>query len=362
MVITFFTKYTSKGPSSRYRSFYYFEKLKEENQLKVYPLFDDQLSEAGGVNVSLRVLICFIKRLYFVLRSCINSDIVVIEYELFPYTPLIVERLFVFCGVKFILDYDDAIFHNYDQHKNNFVRFLIKNKIRKLAEISSGIVTGSSYLTNYFNNYNNNVIEIPTSIKLSDYTQSLDDGFCNVNEKVYIGWIGSKTTSRNLFFLSEVFKKISIEFPKVSFIFCGYDDNEREKFQGIPIEFMNWSSENELKFLNRISLGIMPLEDNYFNKGKCGFKLIQYMAFAKPTLSTPFQTNLDIDNRCGNLFASTEDEWYEQIKFFLNNITIYNEVGISNLRRIEKFYSIEANFKRLHDFYKLTSIGGSVNK
>lgn len=87
----------------------------------------------------------------------------------------------------------------------------------------------------------------------------------------------------------------------------------------------------------------MPLLDNNFNKGKCGFKLIQYMASGVPTISTPFQSNIDIDNGNGNLFASSIEEWETSINEMIDNYKYFKSIGQKNIETIKNKYSIESN-------------------
>ena len=103
------------------------------------------------------------------------------------------------------------------------------------------------------------------------------------------------------------------------------------------------TGQNGYSFLKEIDLGIMPLEDTPFNRGKCGFKLIQYMAMGKPTLSTPLEANVKINRNNNNLFAISKEEWVICINKFISDISFYREVGLKNQKIVEKYYSVEAN-------------------
>lgn len=346
--IVFFTKYTASGPSSRYRSFSYFEYLENDFQIFSYPLFDDSLSNNGGIKISFKVFILFFNRIFKIIKSIYRSNLIVIEYELFPYFPPFFEYLFKLFGVKFVLDFDDAIFHNYDNNKNFIIRFLLGQKIARIASLANGVVTGSSYLSDYFIKYNKNVIQIPTSIKFRIYDSKFNRE--NLNE-IVVGWLGSKTTSKNLFSLVSVIHKFSKHYSNVKFLFCGFDKFEEYRFFGLPVDFLEWSPTNEFKFLNMISIGIMPLDDNLFNKGKCGFKLIQYMAFGLPTLSTPTTSNVDINKGNNNLFANSNDEWFNELSFFVNNLDKMKLVGELNKQIVMDNYSVEVNYLKMKLFY-----------
>lgn len=96
----------------------------------------------------------------------------------------------------------------------------------------------------------------------------------------------------------------------------------------------------------------MPLGETLFNRGKCGFKLIQYMAMGKPTISSPLEANIKINRNNGNLFASSKSDWYESLTFMINHINYFNKIGDSNTEIIKKYYSIEENSKIMINLFK----------
>jgi hypothetical protein len=355
--IIFFTKYTEKGPSSRYRSYQYQSFIEKEFEVKYFPLFDDEYIDNLFCNKKisfLKLIKYYTSRIINVLKYLGTKNIVFIEYELLPYFPPLLEYLLFKSNVKVIFDYDDAIFHNYDLHPNPIIKYLFNNKVPFLAKYADIIITGSPYLTKYFYQHNKNIIEIPTSISFQQYInnkEKINIGNNN-NEKIVVGWLGSKTTSWNLLEIKDVIDKILVENPKVIFRFCGFNIQYSGFFQSNNIEFLEWSSLNEINFLNNINIGIMPLGETLFNRGKCGFKLIQYMAMGKPTISSPLEANIKINRNNGNLFASSKSDWYESLTFMINHINYFNKIGDSNTEIIKKYYSIEENSKIMINLFK----------
>lgn len=357
--IIYFTKYTEKGPSSRYRSYQYKSYLEEEFSLIFYPLFDDSyisnLYENKGRNY-LGIFKAYVSRILKVLKCIGTKKIVFIEYELLPYFPPLLEFILYSTRVKVVLDYDDAIFHNYDRHSNFIVRSILKNKIRKLAKSASLIITGSPYLTSYFLLYNEKVIEIPTSINFHKYNKISQSN--TLSDSVVVGWIGSKSTSENILFIKEFFHKAQLLYPNVLFKLMGFDSALKSQLNLSNVEFHHWSESSELIFLSSIDLGIMPLVDTPFNRGKCGFKLIQYMAMGKPTISSPLEANVKINRSSKNLFASTIEEWISCLENYMCKIDYYREVGVKNRDIVKQFYSVEANsslyiesFKKIYNVW-----------
>lgn len=350
--ILFFTKYTEKGPSSRYRSYQYRSYFEEYFDLEYLPLFDDNyiLKLYGNKRKNYcQIIAAYLKRIIQVVKLIGTKDVIFIEYELLPHFPPILEYLLYISRVRVVLDYDDAIFHNYDLHKNFIVRNLLGKKISNIARMANYIITGSPYLTKYFKNYNRNVIEIPTSIIQEKYIIQPSK---RKKKSFVVGWIGSKSTSSNILILLNVMKYINDINPNVVFKLMGFDSNLKCHFTHPNIQFIDWSKESEIEFLNQINLGIMPLYDNHFNRGKCGFKLIQYMAMGKPTLSTPLEANLKINRDNHNLFASEENEWIKSIIYASENNDYCNHIGSKNRKIVEKYYSVEVNAKLYIKLFK----------
>lgn len=349
--IIFFTKYTDKGPSSRYRSYQYQAYFKEHFELEYLPLLDDNyiLNLYGNNRTNcFKIVKSYLKRVFQVVKLIGTKDIIFVEYELLPYFPPVLEYLLYISRVRLVLDYDDAIFHNYDLHNNFFVRVLLGKKISKIARFANCIITGSPYLTEYFKKYNNNVLEIPTSINCNQYKIQ----FFEKKENFIIGWVGSKSTSKNILMLLNVIEKSIKINSNIVFKLMGFDANLKHYFTHPNVQFIEWSEESEKYFLNELNLGIMPLYDNHFNRGKCGFKLIQYMAMGKPTLSTPLETNLKINRDNHNFFASEENEWIKSIIYASENNDYCNHIGSKNRKIVEKYYSVEVNVKLYINLFK----------
>ncbi len=341
--IIFFTKYSHKGPSSRYRIFQYLPFYKKEGfNIEISSLLDDDYIDNlyGGKRYSrFEILKCYFKRILNVL-SLSRDSLIYIQYELLPYFPPVLEwYLSKIKRVKYIVDYDDAMFHNYDMSANWLVKMLFSRNIPRVIKHSSMVITGSPYLTRFALNYNKNVVEIPTSIDLERYI--LDNKIIKRNTFV-IGWIGSKTTSKNILeilpALIRLSKTVNFELRLI-----GFDKSLLPKIVGINYKYIPWNSENEVTEIREFDVGIMPLTDNPFNRGKCGFKLIQYMACGLPTISTPLEANIKINRNNKNLHTSTEQEWYQAFIDIYNNIAIYQKQGKENRLIVEKYYSIQSN-------------------
>jgi glycosyltransferase involved in cell wall biosynthesis len=231
---------------------------------------------------------------------------------------------------------------------NRYIKILLKNKIPNIINWSSHVITGSPYLTNFSLKYNSNVTEIPTSV--SETLYSLPQRKLQ-NEIFNIGWVGSKTTSINIIpilpAIAELSKKINVKL-----LLIGFNPQLENELLGINYQIINWSSDDEINQIKKFDVGIMPLIDTPFNNGKCGFKLVQYMACGLPTISTPLAANKKINRNGLNLHAETIDEWVAAFENVYNNKAYFYSVGLKNYNNFFNYYNTEKNINVYISLYK----------
>lgn len=348
MKILFFTKYNESGPSSRYRVYQYLESYKKAGiQCTVVPFFGENYF-TNKLSTKIVYTLYYYFRRKLSLLKVFHYDIVYFEYELFPYFPAVFEKLFAFLKIKYIVDYDDAIFHHYNTSKNGGIRLLLSNKIDTVIKNASYVITGSPYLTKYISELNANCIEIPTSVSAKIYDNSIKK---ESNAVFTIGWVGSKTTSVNVLSLLPVFEKLSSKF-EFQLNLIGFDEQLSGKLQHLNVNFIKWDAKTEIEAIKRFDVGIMPLENTPFNQGKCGFKLVQYMGCSLPTISTPLEANVKINRNQKNLHATTNEEWMAAFEKVYQNQSYYREVGIANYDDFSKYYTVESNVERYIEVFK----------
>jgi glycosyltransferase involved in cell wall biosynthesis len=343
--IYFFSRYGSYAASSRLRIFSLFNNLSVINYSKqVNILFNGNRFAVTGLTQRISFLFSFIisciNRLYLI-STIKKNDIVFIQYELIPFFPSWLEMRAKKTGAKLILDFDDA-FHLSYQHSS--LGFLQK-KYDTLISKADLIITGSPSLTKYMLQHNQNVIEIPTTVP------SLYDVYTDLNPKqtFSIGWIGSATTSKYLDQIAPVLMDFLHKYQDAELILIGYSGNTFQNSSNIQV--ITWSESNEKNFLPKIDVGVMPLEDDEWSNGKCGFKLIQYMAAGKPTISTPLHANKKIDDAIGNLFASSSIEWLSALEYFYKHKEIAKAIGAKNRIRAEEQYIFSAVLPRYNEAF-----------
>ncbi|MDJ0626446.1 MAG: glycosyltransferase family 4 protein [Candidatus Caenarcaniphilales bacterium] len=337
--IYFFTKYSRLGASSRYRTFQYLSTLPSNVDYEVHPLFNDGYIEAlyqNNAKPIFKALLSYIKR-FFLLLKCKSNSTLVLENELWPYLPFFIEKLFLKRFNRLVLIYDDAIFHHYDL-SNNFYLKLNKKKIGELIGLSSCTIAGNKYLESYALTYNKPVTVIPTVIDIKKYKlqEKLEP---TQNEKLQLVWLGSPSTARYLYLLKDVFENPLVR-ENCQLIIIGTSNIH---IDGLDTTYLDWSEETEINNIQKCDVGIMPLNDDPWSRGKCGFKLIQYMAAGLPCIASPVGINKEIitDGVTGFL-ADGAPEWVDSIKTFLNDRNLIKQLGKAGRDKIEKFYTIDA--------------------
>ena len=339
--VLFLTKYARNGASSRYRSFQYLPYLKENKiNYHVSPLFNENYLKnyyKFGRSFLRDIISAFIRRLG-ILTKAKRFDSIVIEYELLPYFPAFLERYLTVLNIPYIVDYDDALFHQYDQHSKKWVRQLLGHKISKVMQCSHTVIAGNDYLAHYAKKAGSaNVEIIPTVIDLTRYTRHH-----NIKKKPIftIVWIGSSSTTRYLLDIAPALAELCNTGANIRLIGAKHIE-----LAGIPeenIEFLPWSEDSEVSLISECHVGIMPLPDTAWERGKCGFKLIQYMGCRLPVIASPVGVNTKIVEQGKNGYlASSMDDWVNALIAIRDNPQASIQMGISGFKKVEANYSLQ---------------------
>ena len=344
-------RYTEKGPSSRVRMYQYLPYLKEAGfECDVQPFFDDGYIESLFQHKHQNYLNIF--RAYF--RRVIISlkfqqyCLVWLQYELLPWMPACLEKMLLRNSTKLVIDYDDAVYHRYDQHRSFVVRKLLGKKIDQLMYLADIVIAGNEYLSSHAKRAGAKQVEIIPSVVNTEQYQIRDEANSK-EEEIYIGWIGSPTTVKYFSSIEKVIKAISNEQTK--FIIIGA--SLPIAFLGYSIESWSWSLETEVKLIQKLDIGIMPLVDDPFERGKCGYKLIQYMACGLPVVASPVGINQKIIKHGENGFlASNEDEWIEAITMLQENPILRKEMGLKGREMVVQYYALQVTAPKITNIIK----------
>jgi glycosyltransferase involved in cell wall biosynthesis len=353
--VIFLTKYTRFGPSSRYRHFQYFTAIESAGLgIAVAPLFGDAYMAYKYTHGRARtsdVLSAFIRRLWAVL-TVLQSELVVIEYELLPYFPAWLERWLKLRRCRLVIDYDDALFHQYDQHPNWFVRSLLGNKIATVMQLAHTVIAGNAYLADYATRAGARRVQIiPTVVDLSHYPA---EAAAFDSDVFTIGWIGSPSTAPYLQLIAPALAEVCRDLSaRVRLIGSGPVD-----LPGVPVDILPWREDTEVAEMNRFDVGVMPLPDEPWTRGKCGLKLIQYMACGLPVVASPVGVNSEIVQAEVNGFlAQSTADWVAALKRLRTDKQLRRTMGAAGRARVEEKYCLEVTAPKLIGVLKRVAQG-----
>ncbi|HEY0847743.1 MAG TPA: glycosyltransferase family 4 protein [Noviherbaspirillum sp.] len=273
-------------------------------------------------------------------------DAVLIEKEIFPNMPAWMERILSWSGVPYVIDYDDAIFHGYDMSKNP-VKRLLKNKIGVAMRHACVVTAGNSYLASHAASARARHIElVPTAIDLCAYPAESPHP---PNERPLIGWIGTPFTVRYLEPLLPVIAKLNKSYGAELVIVGATVDTEKHPY----VRSVPWHEHTEVDEIGKFDIGVMPLPDEPWERGKCGYKLIQCMACSKPVVASPVGMNVDVVQQGVNGYlARSEQEWFDALSAMLSDPELRREMGRKGRAMVEENYCVQVTAPRLVQLLK----------
>ncbi len=243
--------------------------------------------------------------------------------------------------IPLVVDYDDAIFHQYDQHKNPIMRAMLGGKLKPLPRRADLAICGNAYLQNYAARYCRRTEIVPTVVDTGVYGPALEP---RAGTPITVGWIGSPSTWTFVKPLVPLLVDAAEHHGlTIRVVGAGPQTDVPPRF-----EFLPWSEAEEVRLIQGMDIGIMPLPDEPWARGKCGYKLIQYMACGLPVIASPVGVNADIVEHGSNGFlASTPQEWAAAITALVENTALRRTMGAEGRRKIECAYSLAVHGPRL---------------
>lgn len=350
MKVIYFSKSSACGPSSRYRIYQFLPYLQAAGvECTVKPLFAGRyLSLLKIQNSFLRALgkmayvgMRFLKRIWDLITLG-RPDLVVIEGQLFPYCPTWPERSLKWLGHKLVFEYDDAI----------YLTRLHQRKIPSLMQLSSNVVVGNCVLAAYAKEFAPNVTVIPTVVDTDRFTPrncGSDEDHRRNGEPVTVVWIGLAYNFPYLDVLVPALQRLQDEcrarFRVVS--------SHPPRLPGVDVEFIPWELQTEVASLQECQIGVMPLPDTDWARGKCGLKLLQYMAVGIAAVASPVGANREIITSGENgLLASSEQEWFEHLVRLCRDADLRTRLGEAGRRTVVERYALKVWGPRLAQTYQ----------
>ena len=295
-----------------------------------------------GRKISL-VTSSFVDRLRL-LNSVKQYDVCYLFREAALLGPPVFERLLKRKGIPIVFDFDDAVFVSYRSPSNGYLSYLkFAGKTKTICRVSAHVMAGNPYLAEYARQFNEHVTVVPTTIDTEKYLVRQDGGASDVP---VIGWTGSFSTVQHLDTLRGALQKLaSRERFRLRVI-----GTPEYRLEGVEVDVMPWRSETEIEDLRPIDVGIMPLPEDAWSKGKCGLKALQFMALGIPVACSPVGVNTVIIQDGENGFlAATEDEWVEKLAQLLRSAELRRKIGMAGRTTVEQTYSAAAQAPRVYD-------------
>ena len=312
---------------------------------------DDRFFYARGHYV--RKFLILLKTLYVRLRDlkkARNSDIVFLYREAVMFGSVWFEKRLARRCPNMILDFDDAIWLQDVSEGNQKLAWLKRpSKTEDIIRLCRLVITGNDYLAGYARHFNERVAVVPTTLDTAQFRPVASSG--DNGPAVCIGWTGSITTLRHL----------ELAVPVMEEIYRRYGDricfrviaDRPWQHDGLPVSFIRWQRATEIDDLTGIDIGTMPLPDDAWARGKCGFKGLQYMALGIPAVMSPVGVNTEIicDGENGFL-ASSQEEWIHKLSLLIDDAALRRKLGAAGHRTVEERYSFNAwkvRYARLFD-------------
>lgn len=327
-----FLTWSRNQPSTRYRVHQYLDRLSRSG-------FDVEVFLAGGLSAGRR---------YELLKRARAVDVVYTQKKLFnrAFLPLI-----AWANPNLLYDFDDAGFAVEPwESKPRGMAPGSRSTVRRLnatLKRAVAVVAGNKFLSSYAERYNSNVYVLPTPVDTESVGPRGRPGGEGTGR---IGWLG---TSKNLYYLRRLLpalREVSERLPGVKLSVLS---NAGFNADGIPVENVRWSPDKEAEWMGSIDVGIMPLEDDDWSRGKCAFKLLQYMAAGLPTVSSPVGMNAEVvQDGVNGMLAGTRDEWSRKLVTLLETPGLRGELGANARRTAVQKYSLDVCARRMESILR----------
>jgi glycosyltransferase involved in cell wall biosynthesis len=335
---------TGQAPGQRYRIEQWAPLLRREGvYVTLSPFLSrrgmDVLFEPGYVAVKAgETLRGYLRRLAEALRS-ISADVIFVYREAALLGPTWIERLLTLRR-PLVFDFDDAIYLNDTSQANAWSRRLKPSaKAATLCRLARHVTVGNEFLAKFARDHAREVTVIPSTI---------DTDFYRIeprarNRVPVIGWTGSVTTAPYLTALAPALRRLR-EKREFELRVIG----AKADIEGLAVRCLPWRAETEPDDLRVLDVGLMPLPDDEWSRGKCGMKALQYMALGIPPVVAPVGVNKTIVQDAVNGFhARTDDEWIDRIALLLEDESLRRRLGREARKTVEESYSARAHAPRV---------------
>jgi len=294
------------------------------------------------------------------LRDIADFDVVLLYRELFPIGPAVVERLL---GMRrrppLVFDFDDAIFLPNVSEANQVIQALKwPGKVATIIRHSDRVVAGNTFLAEYARRFNPAVTVIPTCVDTTKFVPAAHPSDRNggpPDRRPIVGWIGSPTTAPYVRALIPVLQRVAEKHP---FVLRVSGAGESFDVAGVSVEQPGWTINREVSLFNTCDIGVYPLADDEWSKGKCGFKAIEFMACGVPVVASAVGVNREIiEDGVNGFLATNPDEWVDKLLRLMGDPTLRGRFGKAGRETIERGYSLQIHGPKLAEVFRSVAAG-----
>jgi len=349
MKILFLVPYPlQQAPSQRFRFEQYFSFLTERGHTFEVRSFSDPagwqaMASKGRMFPKFFTLVKGFLDRFLTLFRVPSAGMVFIHREATPLGPPWVEwTIAKVFKKKIVYDFDDAIWTT-DRTDESFLfkKMKWRSKVRSTCRWSYKVSCGNEYLRSYAAQFNSHAVLNPTTLETEHWHNPALQVARKNESNVVIGWTGSYTTLKYLEEIESVLGRLQKEFPLVSFLVIA----DKKPDLNLPrLNFVPWKESTEVQDLLEIDIGVMPLPDDEWSKGKCGFKALQYMALEIPAVVSPVGVNTRlIEDGVNGFLASSPDEWYQRLSMLVRDKALRQALGKKGRLKVNNGYSVLSN-------------------
>jgi glycosyltransferase involved in cell wall biosynthesis len=274
-------------------------------------------------------------------------DAVLLQREGSLVGPAWSERLLRARQPAIVYDFDDAIYLPYVSPTNRYFSYLkFPWKTRALCRLAGAVMAGNDHLAEYASRYNDRVFVVPSTVSMREYAARPASARGAVP---VVGWTGSHSSLPYLDLVRRPLQELRRR-RAFRLLIVGVTHFE---IPGVEVECRPWSAATEVRDLWEMDVGIMPLPDEPWARGKCGMKAIQYMGVGIPAVVSPVGANRDIvsDGETG-FHAATEADWIDTLDRLLSDASLRQRLGAAARERVTVRYSAEAQAPRVAEILR----------
>ncbi len=354
MRILFLVPYPSgQAPSQRFRFEQYHQLLKNNGyEIEVRSFLDLQTwmilyTDGAWLAKGFGVFKGFFRRIVHLIEA-FTSDYVFIHRELTPIgLPIFEWVLSKVMRKRIIYDFDDAIWLPNTSVENKLIASIkCHGKVGSICSWSWKISCGNEFIANYARKFNENVVVNPTTIDPASLKNALKR---ETKDVATIGWTGTHSTSKYLKKIVPIIQELERSHDFRFLIISNKNPNISLK----SVEYRKWRKKSEIEDLMEIDIGIMPLDNDQWAEGKCGFKALQYLALQIPALVSPVGVNKEIvENGVNGYHCDSFEDWRSNLINLMMNMKLRKQLGANGKEKVIQSYSTVSNANNFLSLFK----------